>query len=127
MEILKSSGTYRILTPTEVLLNQLLIIEEAGRTSYQSQKGPITLATAAKFVRMLIRNGHESVIEHGSLSVKFTDVPEASLTKTSATASHHSPKSQLGMLTTPEVEMNQTWNAFRPDSFFLPTAMNKNS
>lgn len=74
MEILKSSGTYRILTPTGVLLNQLLIIEEAGRTSYQSQKGPITLATAAKFVRMLIRNGHESVIEHGSLSVKFTGV-----------------------------------------------------
>jgi len=45
-------------------------IEQAGRTCYKSE-GKITSASAEKFVRMIIKRGHESVIEHVSASVKF--------------------------------------------------------
>lgn len=64
-------GRYVILTSKEELQRQLLGIERAGRTCYQSEKGPITKETAEKFVRMLIKRGHESVIEHSLLTVKF--------------------------------------------------------
>ncbi len=45
-------------------------IEEAGRTCYNSSS-KITPTSAADFVRMVIKRGHESVIEHVSLSVRF--------------------------------------------------------
>ena len=45
-------------------------IELAGRTSYKSEKR-ITENSAEKFIRMLLRRGHESVLEHHSITVKF--------------------------------------------------------
>lgn len=45
-------------------------IERCGRVCYQSEDN-ITDGSAEKFVRMLIRRGHESVLEHASLSVRF--------------------------------------------------------
>lgn len=45
-------------------------IERAGRTCYKSE-GAITDDSAEKFIRMLIDRGHESVLEHEKLSVKF--------------------------------------------------------
>jgi len=63
-----------ILTPTEHLLEQLKIIELAGRTAYQSFKDPITVESARKFIAMLLRRGHESVIEHSSMTVRFSGV-----------------------------------------------------
>ena len=45
-------------------------IEMAGRTCYKSE-GKITPESAEKFVRMIIKRGHESVIEHLSASVRF--------------------------------------------------------
>ncbi len=48
----------------------LELIEIAGRTCYKSEK-KITPDSSEKFVRALIKNGHESVIEHASASVKF--------------------------------------------------------
>jgi thymidylate synthase (FAD) len=71
-EILKNAGTYTILTPPEELKAQLRRIEEAGRTCYQSYKGTITDKTASKFVRMVLRRGHESVIEHSCMTVRFS-------------------------------------------------------
>jgi len=71
MKILKDAGGFEILTPKEELERQLLAIEIAGRTCYQSEKGKVTEESAEKFVRMLLRRGHESVIEHTSLTVKF--------------------------------------------------------
>ena len=70
IEIVKTGG-YEILTPTGELQDQLLRIEKAGRICYQSEKGPITQESAARFVRMLIKRGHESVIEHSCLTVLF--------------------------------------------------------
>jgi thymidylate synthase (FAD) len=45
-------------------------IERCGRVAYKSED-KITEGSAEKFVRMIIKSGHESVIEHVSLTVKF--------------------------------------------------------
>ena len=46
-------------------------IELAGRTCYKSEQR-ITDDSAAKFIRGLIRRGHEAMIEHVSMTVRFT-------------------------------------------------------
>ena len=45
-------------------------IEAAGRICYKSEN-KITEGSAEKFVRMIIKRGHHSVIEHASMSVRF--------------------------------------------------------
>lgn len=45
-------------------------IELAGRTCYKSED-KITEDSASKFVRMLVKNGHEAMIEHQAITVKF--------------------------------------------------------
>lgn len=44
--------------------------ELAGRTCYKSEK-KVTLNSAEQFVAALIHSGHESVLEHRSITVKF--------------------------------------------------------
>lgn len=61
--------SYTILTPLDGPAI-LRFIEQAGRTAYLSHDR-ITEDSAPKFVRMLISRGHESVLEHVSLSVRF--------------------------------------------------------
>jgi thymidylate synthase (FAD) len=48
----------------------LQLIELAGRTCYKSEK-LITSESAQKFVQTILKNGHESVIEHSAMTVKF--------------------------------------------------------
>ena len=50
--------------------NSLLLIEEAGRTCYKSEDN-IAPGSAEKFVQKLINLGHESVLEHSAMTVKF--------------------------------------------------------
>ena len=67
MKIINAS--YRIETPidgAEILKR----IEKAGRTCYKSEDR-ITEESATAFVRMLIERGHESVLEHESITVRF--------------------------------------------------------
>ena len=67
MKIIKPS--VQIMTP----LNQAEIlahIERCGRTCYKSED-KITEDSAEKFVRNLIKRGHESVLEHYSFTVRF--------------------------------------------------------
>lgn len=45
-------------------------IEVAGRTCYKSEE-KITDDSASAFVKMLIKRGHEAMIEHESISVRF--------------------------------------------------------
>lgn len=45
-------------------------IERAGRTCYKSED-KITDESAPQFAQMLIKRGHEAMIEHGGASVKF--------------------------------------------------------
>ena len=47
----------------------LKFLEQCGRTCYKSED-KITEDSAEKFVRALIKSGHESVIEHYSITVK---------------------------------------------------------
>lgn len=59
---------YQIITPItdEILRN----IERAGRTCYKSED-KITDKSASDFVRMIIRRGHESVLEHEKITISF--------------------------------------------------------
>lgn len=66
MKIIEPS--YEILTT--IMGNELKMIELAGRTCYKSED-KITDESAGIFVENLIRRGHESVLEHSSLTVKF--------------------------------------------------------
>ena len=67
MKIINAS--YRIETPidgAEILKR----IEKAGRTCYKSEDR-ITEESAKSFVQKLIERGHESVLEHESITVRF--------------------------------------------------------
>lgn len=48
----------------------LRIIEKAGRTCYKSEDR-ISEDSAADFVRRIIKNGHEAVVEHYSVTVRI--------------------------------------------------------
>ena len=67
----------KIIEPKVELINPpaysdlLSLIELAGRTCYKSES-KITGNSAEKFVRNILKRGHEAVIEHGSVSVRFT-------------------------------------------------------
>ena len=49
----------------------LALIEAAGRTCYKSE-AKITLGSAEKFVRMILKRGHDSVLEHASVTFRIT-------------------------------------------------------
>lgn len=71
MKIIKPS--YEILTPiSDGGIKELQHIEKIGRVCYKSEDRITDNGESAKkFVKMLISNGHEAMIEHSSLSVKF--------------------------------------------------------
>lgn len=63
---------YEILTPIDGLA-ELKNIERAARTCYKSESAVTGDGESAKkLVRRLIENGHEAMLEHSFLSVKFT-------------------------------------------------------
>jgi len=67
----------KIISPGFELLDQidaasvLASIERIGRVCYKSE-GRMTEGSAAKFVKMIVRRGHESVLEHEKISVRIT-------------------------------------------------------
>lgn len=74
MEILRSPGKGEILA---VLVGDgsgspLKLIELAGRTAYQSAD-KISAGTEDTFVRKILQRGHESVLEHSCMTVRFHD------------------------------------------------------
>ena len=75
MNFLKNAGTHKILSIMTGINGEtpLQLIELAGRTAYQS-RDKITEDSARKFVQSLIKNGHESVLEHSGLTVEFNNV-----------------------------------------------------
>lgn len=70
----KIKAGYEILTPiSEGGIKELQHIEKIGRVCYKSEdKISEDGESAKKFVGMLIKNDHTAMIEHSSLSVKFT-------------------------------------------------------
>jgi len=67
MKIIKAG--YEILTPI-VKDDILKYLEIAGRTCYKSED-KITETSASDFVRRLVKAGHEAMIEHYNMTVKF--------------------------------------------------------
>lgn len=55
----------------EIDSNKIMgVIERAGRTCYKSE-GNIREGSAEKFIANIIKSGHESVIEHEKITVRF--------------------------------------------------------
>lgn len=70
MRVIKAK--YEILTDLSDPIKTILKpIEVAGRTCYKSEKN-ITDDSCIQFCKSIISRGHEAVIEHSSLSVRFT-------------------------------------------------------
>lgn len=67
MKIVKPSVHFLDDFKPNVILTKL---ENAGRTCYKSEN-KTTADSAGKFIKMLIEHGHESVLEHVNVSVKF--------------------------------------------------------
>lgn len=66
MKVIKQYCELMSISPSSPLLH----IEQAGRTCYKSED-KITNTSSNKFVRMLIKRGHHSVLEHANATVKF--------------------------------------------------------
>lgn len=75
MKILQNKGKFKILAIMVGINGKspLELIEWAGRTSYKSHD-KITKDSAKKFVEMIRKLGHESVLEHSAMTVEFTGV-----------------------------------------------------
>lgn len=56
---------------TESYEEMLRRVERAGRVCYKSE-GSIQEGSAERFIKNILKRGHESVIEHGSITVKVT-------------------------------------------------------
>ena len=67
MKLIKPSYDIINLEDRDVILKRL---ELAGRTAYKSED-KITEDSASKFIKMIVKRGHFSVIEHASMTVKF--------------------------------------------------------
>ena len=65
MRLVKPSVEFLWATP-----NPLAVIEQAGRTCYKSED-KITEASAPTFAQMLLKRGHEAMIEHASASYRI--------------------------------------------------------
>lgn len=66
MKIINPSVKLEDNINSEVILKKL---ERIGRTCYKSEQN-ITEDSAERFVKTIIKNGHESVLEHESISVR---------------------------------------------------------
>ena len=73
-EVLQNAGSHRILAIMSGIEGEapIQLIELAGRTAYQS-RDKITDVSAAKFVEMIRKRGHEAVIEHSAMTVEFNN------------------------------------------------------
>ena len=66
MKIINASYEINKFNPIEMLKT----LERIGRVCYKSED-KITIDSAEKFVKMIIKRGHLSVLEHASITVKF--------------------------------------------------------
>ena len=72
MKIIEAKAEILKPAPTQEAIEAIYRnIETAGRTCYKSED-KITPESARKFVRALVKSGHEAMIEHASMTVRFT-------------------------------------------------------
>lgn len=65
------SPSIEIMTPEQYLLDATVFLAQCGRVCYKSDEAARTEAEEEKFIRGIVKSGHESVIEHVSATVKF--------------------------------------------------------
>ena len=70
MKIIKAYAEIMNKVDPECIDQMYQMMEKAGRTCYKSEDR-ITPESARKFVAGLIKRGHEAMIEHASMTVKF--------------------------------------------------------
>lgn len=68
MKIVPASIEIISTEPYEEMLKR---VERAGRVCYKSE-GSIEDGSAERFIRNILKRGHESVIEHAGITVKVT-------------------------------------------------------
>jgi thymidylate synthase (FAD) len=68
MKIIEPKVEFITPIDADVIMKRLELI---GRVCYKSE-GRIAEGSAEKFLRNIIRRGHESILEHSSFSVRFT-------------------------------------------------------
>lgn len=62
---------FELMTPPSQFEDMAILVEAAGRTSHKSE-GRIEPGSAAKFIpKIAFKLGHESIVEHASVSVRF--------------------------------------------------------
>lgn len=64
------------ITILQITPNILQLIERSGRTCYKSQDR-ITDSSSNNFIKTLIKSGHESVLEHGYITIEIKEVSRA--------------------------------------------------
>lgn len=64
------SQSFKIETPIETFDNMYQRLEKIGRTCYKSED-KITATSATDFIKKIISNGHEAIIEHENITVRF--------------------------------------------------------
>ena len=67
MRVIKAYAKIEFAPLTDELLAHL---ERCGRTCYKSEDR-ITKDSAERFIKGIVRSGHESVLEHVSVTVRF--------------------------------------------------------
>lgn len=70
MILVKPSFQILAIMEPQPFASPLELIEVAGRTCYKSEE-MISNDSAKKFVSGIMKRGHESVIEHSAMTVKF--------------------------------------------------------
>lgn len=71
MKIVRASARLEFPTTRAQARAMIRRIEDAGRTCYKSE-GKKTPGSAPKFAAMVLGRGHESVLEHSLVSVRYT-------------------------------------------------------
>lgn len=69
-ELIIVEPSFEIITPLEHIKDYMRLIETAGRTCYKSEER-MTENSADTFVRKIVINGHESVLEHCSITARL--------------------------------------------------------
>lgn len=92
MKIKIMSPKIELITPISELRDMEQRLELIGRVCYKSEN-KITTNTAGQFIKKIVRNGHTSVLEHCSVSVRII---------CSRTTSHQLIRHRIGAFNSPE-------------------------
>lgn len=123
IEIIKPG--VELLTPVSELRNTAHILEKCGRTCYKSEKK--LGVDSEKFIRGIVKRGHESVIEHRTVSMRYVCDRAcshqlvrhrlAALSQESQRYCNYSKDDKLIVIIPPSIHDWHTWISERENNF----------